>query len=198
MHKKPLGTRVWFKQHIQHSEVHEARNVPGGVTSSKMPLRRNGENIAEVTSSEMTQSWSGENTAEVTSSEVAQGPHGQSIRREWAPLLLKSPAHITLIPPCVLMLRMIDPHTVAVLRPHEGQGETEAPRREVTDVEAVWPRGSGVDSRRGTCTAPVEHGMPLGIQMGNVRSPPHTPRPRMLVGVCYTSSGVWQVSTPVD
>ena len=52
-----------------------------------MPLRRNGENIAEMTSSEMTQSWSGENKAEVTSSEVAQGSHGQGIRREWAPLL---------------------------------------------------------------------------------------------------------------
>lgn len=79
--KKEIGRHLCLiKQHIQHSEVHEARNVPGGVTSSKMLPRKTCEKVAEVTSSEMIQSWSGENMVAVTSSEMAQGSSGQSNR----------------------------------------------------------------------------------------------------------------------
>ena len=73
------------------------------MTSPQRPLGRNGKDVAEVTSSEMTQSWSAGNIVEVTSSEVAQGSRGQS--RVVSLTLTKSPAHITLISPPLLILK---------------------------------------------------------------------------------------------
>ena len=105
MYKELWGTCIWLNQHIQQSQVHEARNVPGGVTSPQRTPGRNGKDVAEVTSSEMTQSWSAGNTVEVTSSEVAQGSRGQSISRVVSLTLTKSPAHMTLISPPFLILK---------------------------------------------------------------------------------------------
>ena len=58
---------------------------------------------------------------------------------------------------------------------------------------ASWERN---DLWEGGKHNPVEH--PLGLQMRNVCSPPPTLHSSMLIGICYTDSGVWQVNTPVD